>query len=147
MDWLTVTISGIISLLSVGGIGWLFTVRQDRRSKDLDNKAKENEIEDIRKDNAIEDWRTLVEEYKQRVVTLSTSLDETAERSRRKDEIITDLRKQIDNLNTYAARLEIFKCGVLSCAKRVPKISNEIFEKDNVDPSKKINIEESDSQE
>lgn len=142
MDWLSLIINAVVTLLGIGGISWIFTVRQDRRSKDLDNKAKENEIESNKATEILEGWKEIAEERRQRADKLLADNEAIQEKSRKKDAIITDLRKQIDDLNTYAARLEIFKCGILSCAKRVPKISDEVFTKTNIDTTKKIEVVE-----
>ena len=55
MDWLSLIINAVVTLLGIGGIGWLFTVREDKRAKQLENEAKEDEIKEHRKDEIIND--------------------------------------------------------------------------------------------
>lgn len=126
MEWLTLVINAVVTLLGIGGIGWIFTVRQDRRSKDLDNKAKENEIEDKKKADIIQDWKDIAEERKHRAEKLVEDNEALQERIIKKDEIITSLRTKIDNLNSYCAVAELLKCETLDCQSRKPPFASSI---------------------
>lgn len=126
MEWLPIIVSGIVSLLSVGGLGWIITAKEDKRAKQLDNKKKEEEIEEDRKDEIISDWKDIAEERRRRCEELKESLDEVQARSRKKDDIISELRTKLDQRNTYCAIADLLKCNDITCSNRQPPISSAI---------------------
>lgn len=126
IEWGTIVISSIVSLISAGGIGWIVTAREDKRSKQLDNTAKEDEIKEHRKDEIINDWKEIAEERKQRADKMALDIEQIQERSRKKDDIISELRTKLDSRNTYCAVAELLRCDNLTCDRRQPPISPTI---------------------
>lgn len=127
MEWLPIIVSGVVSLLSVGGLGWIITAKEDKKAKQLDNKKKEEEIEEDRKDEIISDWKDIAEERRRRCEELKESLDDIQARSRKKDEIISELRSRIDSLNTACAVSELLKCERLECPNRIPPVGSSVM--------------------
>ena len=113
IEWGTMIFTALVSLLSAGGIGWIFTARQDRKAKELDNKAKEYELEEHKKDEIIKDWKDIASERKTRAEELAATLKE-------KDVLIADLRAKLDEKNTYCAVAELMRCETVSCPERKP---------------------------
>lgn len=126
MEWLPIIVSGVVSLLSVGGLGWIITAKEDKKAKQLDNKKKEEEIEEDRKSEIISDWKDIAEERRRRCEELKESLDDVQIRSRKKDEIISELRSRVDSLNTACAVSELLKCERLECGNRLPPVGSSV---------------------
>lgn len=120
IEWGTVILSALVTLLSAGGIGWMFTIREDKKTKKLENKRKEAEIEEFKKDEIINDWKEIAEERKKYAEELATNVKEHQNREREKDEIISDLKAQLDKKNTYCAVAELMRCEEISCPNRKP---------------------------
>lgn len=120
VEWGTIIVSAIVSLLSAGGIGWIVTAKEDKKAKDLENKQKEIELEEYKKDEIIKDWKDIADERKQRAEELAISVKDHEAREREKDDIISDLRNQLDKKNTYCAVAELMRCEEISCPSRKP---------------------------
>ena len=101
----------------------MFTVREDKRAKQLENEAKEDEIKEHRKDEIINDWKEIAEERKLRADKMALDIEQMQERSRKKDEVISELRTKLDSRNTYCAVAELLRCKNLTCERRQPPIS------------------------
>lgn len=101
----------------------MFTVREDKRAKQLENEAKEDEIKEHRKDEIINDWKEIAEERKLRADKMALDIEQIQERSRKKDEVISELRTKLDSRNTYCAVAELLRCNNLTCERRQPPIS------------------------
>ena len=54
---------------------------------------------------------------------MALDIEQMQERSRKKDEIISELRTKLDSRNTYCAVAELLRCNDLTCSKRQPPIS------------------------
>ena len=120
MEWGTVLISAIVSLMSAGGIGWIFTIREDRKTKKLENQKKEAEINEYKKDQIIQDWKDIAEEHKKRCNELKQDNLDKDNQIVKKDELISDLRTKLDDRNTYCAVAELMRCETISCEHRKP---------------------------
>lgn len=126
MDWLTVVLSAVVSLVSAGGIGWIITAKEDKKAKELDNVAKEFDIQEHKKDEIVQDWKDISNERKERAEELSIALKESEQRVRDKEKVITELRTQLDSKNTFCAVYELLRCNDLSCDRRQPPFSSSI---------------------
>ncbi len=120
VEWGTIVLSAIVSLLSAGGLGWIVTVKEDKRAKSLDNESKKNAIEEKKRDDVIDEWKDIATEERRRVAELRKSLDEKDKQVTEKDNIISDLRTKLDEKNTYCAVAELLKCEDLQCPSRHP---------------------------
>jgi len=120
LQWGNIIATFLIALLSSGGVGWIFTTREDKRAKRLENKQKELDIAESKKDNVIQDWKDIAEERKSRCVELENTLKEKQRREDAQNAIISDLRSKLDEKNTYCAVAELMRCEVLPCEKRKP---------------------------
>ena len=101
ITWLTILINAIVALLSVGGVSWIITAKEDKKQKQLENKAKEQEIEEHKKDEIIKDWKDIADERRKRCEELKTDCDKKDIKLAEKDNIISDLKSKLDARNTY----------------------------------------------
>lgn len=120
IEWGTLILSAVVSLLSAGGLGWMVTAKEDKRAKSLENEAKKNDIEEKKRDEVIEEWKDIATEERNRVEELKETLNEKEAAIISKDEIISDLRTKLDEKNTYCAVAELLKCEDLQCQSRHP---------------------------
>lgn len=126
IEWVTVIINAIVTLLAVGGLGWIFTIREDKKAKKLENKQKEAEIDEYKKDEIIKDWKDIADERKLRADELSTELKEKERQTIEKDATISELRTKLDARNTYCAVSELLKCNDIQCVNRKPPFASSI---------------------
>ena len=82
ITWATLLINALIALVSAGGVGWIITAKEDKKQKQLENKAKEQEIEEHKKDEIIKDWKEIAEERHQRAIELKADCDKKDEKLR-----------------------------------------------------------------
>ena len=120
IEWGTIIISALASIVSAGGIGWMVTAKEDKKTKQLENKQKEVELEEYKKDEIIKDWKDIAEERKQRADELALEVKEHERREDEKDALISDLKAQLDKKNTYCAVAELMRCEEISCPNRKP---------------------------
>lgn len=109
-DW----ISGIVALLgSIGGLGGLCSIflfyRENKRAKQLENEHTAND-----------EWRDLVERYKQRTADLEQTIVTKDDKIDSLYKENNELRKRNDKLSSTVAALTILRCKVVGCANRVP---------------------------
>ena len=86
----------------------------------LENKQKEQEIEEHKKDEIIKDWKDIAEERKQRCDELKTDCDKKDAKIAEKDAIISELKQKLDERNTYCAISEMLRCESVACPDRKP---------------------------
>ena len=136
LEWGTIILSAIVSLLSAGGLGWIITAREDKKAKALDNKEKEIDIKEKEKDDVIQDWKDIAEERKNRCDELKNDLREKDDKLTQKDEIISELKTKLDARNTYCAVAELLRCEDTACPNRKPPFgTREVRVQDNFDTS------------
>ena len=119
-----------MTLLSAGSVGWIVTVKEDKRAKKLENRRKELEIEEHKKDEIIKDWKDIAEERQKAIVELKAENKAKDERIAEKDAIISDLKAKLDDRNTYCAVSELMKCTEIQCASRKPPFASSIVTSD-----------------
>lgn len=122
------TILAIIgSLGGITGVASLLYIKQERKSKDLDNETKGigNEAKQS------EEWRKLYEEERECFLQACKDYDETI---KRKDAKITELFTEINNQRNQKAelhnkiaemtveltKLRLLKCETVNCINRKP---------------------------
>ena len=120
ITWLTILINAVVALLSAGGVGWIITAKEDKKQKQLENKAKEQEIEEHKKDEIIKDWKEIAEERRRRCEELKSDSDKKDIKLAEKDDVISDFRSKLDARNTYCAVSEMLRCENTSCQDRKP---------------------------
>lgn len=122
------TILAIIgSLGGITGVASLLYIKQERKSKDLDNETKD--IDNEAKQS--EEWRKLYEEERECFLQARKDYDETI---KRKDAKITELFAEINNQRNQKAelhnkiaemtveltKLRLLKCEAVNCVNRKP---------------------------
>ena len=100
-------------------IKWLSTRKSFKASKDLENKAKQQEIEK-RAQGTVDDWERLSAQHEHDIEYYRSVVQD-------RDAVITQLRKEIADLNLQALQLsanvtqaQMLRCDTLSCASRIP---------------------------
>lgn len=122
------TILSIIgSLGGITGIASLLYIKQERKSKELDNETKD--IDNEAKQS--EEWRKLYEEERQCFLQARKDYDETikekdakidslyAEISNQKNQKV-ELHNKIAEMTTEVTRLKLLKCEAVNCVNRKP---------------------------
>lgn len=130
ITWATLLINAAMTLLSAGSVGWIVTVKEDKRAKKLENRRKELEIEEHKKDEIIKDWKDIAEERQKAIVELKAENKAKDDRIAEKDAIISDLKAKLDDRNTYCAVSELMKCTEIQCASRKPPFASSIVTSD-----------------
>lgn len=130
IEWVTLIVNAVVTLLAVGGLGWIFTIREDKKHKKLENKQKEAEIDEYKKDEIIKDWKDIAEERKLRADELSAELKEKEKQGIEKDNTISELRTKLDERNTYCAVSELLKCNDIQCSSRKPPFASSVIATD-----------------
>ena len=130
ITWATLLINAVIALLSAGSVGWIVTVKEDKRSKKLENRRKELEIEEHKKDEIIKDWKDIAEERQKAITELKEEAKIKDDRITEKDSIISELKAKLDDRNTYCAVSELMKCTDIQCASRKPPFASSIVTSD-----------------
>lgn len=130
ITWATLLVNAIIALLSAGGVGWIITAREDKKAKKLENKAKEQEIEDHKKDEVIKDWKEIAEERRSRCKELKVEVEKKDSKILEKDNTISELKAKLDDRNTYCAVAELLKCSKVQCESRIPPFASTIITTD-----------------
>lgn len=130
ITWATLLINAVIALLSAGSVGWIVTVKEDKRSKKLENRRKELEIEEHKKDEIIKDWKDIAEERQKAITELKEEAKIKDDRIAEKDSIISELKAKLDDRNTYCAVSELMKCNDIQCASRKPPFASSIVTSD-----------------
>ena len=130
ITWATLLVNFFIGLLSAGGVGWIITAKEDKKQKQLENKAKEQEIEEHKKDEIIRDWKEIAEERRLRCEELKAEVEKKDEIISAKDNTISDLKAKLDDRNTYCAVSELMKCTDIQCSTRKPPFASSIVTSD-----------------
>lgn len=128
MEWTTIICALIAALIPSGGVAGYVFLREDKKSKQLDNDHKANE-----------EWQDLVEKHKQREEDLEKALKDKDAIIEKKDGKIDSLYREKgelmmrnDKLSSKVAVLTITRCKVVGCANRVPPMgSRETDEEQN----------------
>jgi len=130
ITWATLLVNFLIALLSAGGVGWIITAKEDKKQKQLENKAKEQEIEDHQKDEVIKDWKEIAEERRVRCEELKLEVEKKDNKIGEKDNTISELKAKLDDRNTYCAVAELLKCSRVQCETRIPPFASTIVTTD-----------------
>lgn len=106
MDWGTIMIAVVGSVVGGGGLAGLFVPfmnrKEKKRSAQIENMAKIND-----------EWKRLADERGAKIDKLNDKID-----SLYGD--MTEYRRQLDEANTRAAVAEIMKCVRTGCTDREP---------------------------
>lgn len=130
ITWATLLINAVIALLSAGSVGWIVTVKEDKRAKKLENKRREVELEEHKKDEIIKDWKDIAEERQKAITELKEEAKVKDDKIAEKDAIISDLKAKLDDRNTYCAVSELMKCTDIQCGSRKPPFASSIVTSD-----------------
>lgn len=128
MEISTETLTGIGAFLTViAGLVWkIYSMKEDNRAKRIENDKTANE----NLSSQIETQTSMNKTYEEVLATMRNEIEylkqsrkELHERLDRKDEVISQLRKDKDELNSAVAVLTSQKCTLLHCTNRRPPIN------------------------
>lgn len=119
-EWINIVITFLTSILGAGSIGWLFTIKEDRKAKQLENKKKASEIDDFKKDQVIDNWEKLYNESKDREKELTDFIRALNAKVVDRERDISELRLKLDTKNSLYSSLEMWKCKKANCSERIP---------------------------
>lgn len=114
IDWTTIIITALSSLLSGGVIGSVVFFRENKRARQLENES-----------TASAQWRELYEKAEAKVEAQNGKIEALFRDNGR-------LRDQNNSLTTQRAVLSIYKCVEVGCSNRRPPFgaeSNQIANK------------------
>lgn len=121
MEISTETLTGIGAFLTViAGLVWkIFSLKEDLREKKLKNDKDANEAQA----SMNKTYEEVLEAMRNEIEYLKQSRKELHERLDKKDEVISQLRRDKDELNSAVAVLTSQKCTLLHCTNRRPPIN------------------------
>jgi len=114
MDWTTIIITALSSLLSGGVIGGVVFFRENKRARQLENE-----------NTASAQWRELYEKAEAKVEAQNGKIEALFKENGR-------LRDQNNSLTTQRAVMSVYKCVEFGCSKRRPPFgmeSNQVNDK------------------
>lgn len=118
---LTTIIASLIAALAGGGIVELFTIKERKKGKQIENEGNIQEIE-----------LKLVNELQDQIDSLNSRIEKKDTLLQEKDDIIADLREKLDKSRSKCTVNEILKCVKLECVDRVPKIGTRYLDVDKI---------------
>ena len=130
MDW--VLIFQIIGGVLAGGgllefFKWRATKNEAKRAAKLENDTKEAELEDIKKDSIVDGWEKLSAQYQKDIEYYRTLISDRdniikdyEEKLIGREELIGELREQVNDLSSENTALKLMRCEKLQCVDRVP---------------------------
>ena len=110
IEWTTILIA-VAGSISIGEIINLFTVREQKKSMNLDNKQKEDDR-----------YLKLIDELQDQNTMLHERLEKKDERIIELEDRCAELRAKLDETNTNLAKASLLKCTRLSCGNRKPPL-------------------------
>lgn len=108
MDWSTIIVALVSSLIPAGGFGGLLLVRENKRSKQLENET-----------TASAQWRELYEKSEAKVESQARKIESLYKEN-------GYLRDQNNSLTTQRAVLAMYKCETVNCTNRQPPFGTGI---------------------
>ena len=108
MDWTEIIIP-IISALIGGGLGSLFTLKQQKKSLEIDNATKEDER-----------YLKLVDELQDQIEGLNIRMEKKDERITELEDRCLTYRNQLESANSELIKAKFYKCLKLKCLDRKP---------------------------
>ena len=102
-----VIITNLVTLLSGGGLGWLFTIKHTRRQHEADAMKSAQEVYR----GVIEDLNQDRERWQEMATQLQAELDN-------RDKELQAIKKQIQSLQRQLAATRPLLCGDMACPNR-----------------------------
>lgn len=121
MDWVSIIVA-IISALAGGGLLSLLTLRETKKSLNIDNQAKEDDR-----------WSKLADELQDENTRLNEKLDKKDARITELEDTISLLRTELGETRIDLVRATLLKCDRIECANRKPPFGYR-----NIDLDKEI---------
>ena len=118
IEWGTVVLA-VVGTFSVSEIVHLFTIRETKRGLKLDNKQKE----DSRWEHLVDQLQDQVEKQQEQISALNERLEKKDARIIELGDRCTSLQEKLDNSRTQCSIATMLRCNKISCADRVPPIS------------------------
>ena len=117
----------IAGLGGITGLASLFYIKQERKSKDLDNESKDMDIEHRQSD----EWRRLYEEERAMLLKCREAFDsELKEKDAKIDSLYSEISNQrnqkvelhnkIAEMTVEITKLRLLKCEMAACLNRKP---------------------------
>lgn len=106
---ITTILTALISALLGGGLITIFTLRETRKSLQIDNQKKEDDR-----------WSKLCDEQQDQIEKLNERLEKKDGRIMELEDRCTNLSTKLDEVNTDLAKATLLKCSRIACQTRIP---------------------------
>lgn len=110
IEWTTIAIA-IAGSISIGEIISLFTVREQKKGLNIENKQKEDDR-----------WEKLSDQQAEQINNMNERLEKKDARIIELEDRCADLRNKLDEANTALAKASLLRCTRLSCNNRKPPL-------------------------
>lgn len=106
--WITI-VSGVIAG-GLSGFSWIFFLKQDRDSKEIDNEAKQSD-----------EWHKLYEEAHEELKNRDAKIDELYAQISKQRDCKGELQKENAALSVEITKLRLLMCSIPACPNRKPQ--------------------------
>lgn len=122
MDIVSLVVGILGTLLGGSGLVSFFMLRQEKKSRDLDNEIK-----------AISEWQEIASAREEEIADLRSRLDQKNDQLFTAQEKVSETRSLLDDVNTQLAKCRIMRCQRLNCPKRLPPLGASDLTKQDLD--------------
>ena len=106
--WL-ILITNVVTLLSGGGLGWVFTIRSQKRQQDADAMKSAQEV-----------YRGVIEDLNQERGRLKGTIERMEAENQERSAKLAAMEKQVTVIRRQLSGMKPLLCGVKDCDKRKP---------------------------
>ena len=118
MDWTNI-LEVLISCILGGGLVSILTLRETKKGLKIENKQKEDNRWEVLADQL----QDQIEKLQEQVTTLNDRLEKKDERIIELEDRCSGLQEKLDTSRTQWSIATMLRCNKISCADRVPPIS------------------------
>lgn len=118
MDWTNI-LEVLISCILGGGLVSILTLRETKKGLKIENKQKEDNRWEVLADQL----QDQIEKLQEQVTTLNDRLEKKDERIIELEDRCSGLQEKLDTSRTQCSIATMLRCNKISCADRVPPIS------------------------
>ncbi len=104
-----ILITNVVTLLSGGGLGWVFTIRSQKRQQDADAMKSAQEV-----------YRGVIEDLNQERGRLKGTIERMEAENQERSAKLAAMEKQVTVIRRQLSGMKPLLCGVKDCDKRKP---------------------------
>lgn len=104
-----ILITNVVTLLSGGGLGWVFTIRSQKRQQDADAMKSAQEV-----------YRGVIEDLNQERGRLKGTIERMEAENQERSAKLAAMEKQVTVIRRQLSGMKPLLCGVKDCDRRKP---------------------------